>query len=211
LKSTAVKIPHLVTLMITDGAFGGPTRVVLNQAAELRRRGCHDVQVAGGWRGDKSPPQSNSGASLHLFPVIQLLPPLGFSGMISPKLIWWLFKDVAHYDLLHIHAGCDLISMASLAVALSKRRPYVTQSHGTIQPDLRFIARLLDLLATRRFIKGARKRFVCTQREQAGLAEALDSPVEFERLPNGVPDPPLTTTAIAKNELLFCACLAVKR
>jgi hypothetical protein len=39
-----VKILHLVTLISTDGAFGGPTGVALNQAAELRRR-ARDVQV----------------------------------------------------------------------------------------------------------------------------------------------------------------------
>jgi len=144
---------------------------------------------------------------MHLFPTIQLIPPLGFSGMVSPKLNWWLLKDVAKYDVLHIHAGRDLISMTSLAVAWCKRRPYVIQSHGMIQPDPRFIARLLDLLATRRFIKAAKKRFVLTQREQDGLAKVLDFPVEFERLPNGVPDPPTTGMAVRNNEVLFCARL----
>jgi hypothetical protein len=71
MKGIAVKILHLVTLISTDGAFGGPTRVALNQAAELRRRD-QDVQVAAGSRRDKSPPQSISGVPLHLFPIIQL-------------------------------------------------------------------------------------------------------------------------------------------
>jgi glycosyltransferase involved in cell wall biosynthesis len=201
-----VRILHLVTLLSPDGAFGGPARVALNQAAELRRRG-HDVQVAAGWRGDRSRPHSLNDVPMHLFPTIQLIPSLGFSGMVSPKLSWWLLKNVAKYDVLHIHAGRDLISMASLAVAWCKRRPYVIQSHGMIQPDPRFIARLLDLLATRRFIKAAKKRFVLTQREQDGLAKVLDFPVEFERLPNGVPDPPTTGMAVRNNEVLFCARL----
>ena len=201
-----MRILHLVTLLSPDGAFGGPARVALNQAAELRRRG-HDVQVAAGWRGDRSRPHSLNDVPMHLFPTIQLIPSLGFSGMVSPKLNWWLLKNVAKYDVLHIHAGRDLISMASLAVAWCKRRPYVIQSHGMIQPDPRLIARLLDLLATRRFIKAAKKRFVLTQREQDGLAKVLDFPVEFERLPNGVPDPPTTGMAVRKNEVLFCARL----
>ena len=201
-----MRILHLVTLLGTDGAFGGPARVALNQAAELRRRG-HDVQVAAGWRGGRSRPHSINDVPMHLFPTIQLIPPLGFSGMVSPKLNWWLLKNVAKYDVLHIHAGRDLISMASLAVAWCKRRPYVIQSHGMIQPDPRLIARLLDLLATRRFIKGAKKRFVLTQREQDGLAKVLDFPIEFERLPNGVPHPPTTGMAVRKNEVLFCARL----
>jgi glycosyltransferase involved in cell wall biosynthesis len=76
-----------------------------------------------------------------------------------------------------------------------------------IQPDLRLIARLTDLLATRPLIKGAKTRFVLTQREQDGLAEVLDFAVEFERLPNGVPNLHFITSATAKNEVLFCARL----
>jgi hypothetical protein len=34
-------------------------------------------------------------AMFRLFQLIQLLPPLGFSGVIGPKLIWRLFKNVA--------------------------------------------------------------------------------------------------------------------
>jgi hypothetical protein len=100
-----VKILHLITLMSINGAFGGPTRVALNQAAELQRRG-HDVQVAAGWRGDKSRRQFISSVPLDLFPAIQLLMPLGFSGIVNPNLIWGLFKNVA----------CSLAVFAPLVV-----------------------------------------------------------------------------------------------
>jgi glycosyltransferase involved in cell wall biosynthesis len=201
-----MRILHLVTLLSPDGAFGGPLRVALNQAAELRRRG-HDVQIAAGWRGDGSPPQSIGGVPLHLFRAIQLLPPFSFSGMISPKLTWWLFKNIAEYDVIHIHAGRDLISLASLTVAWSKRRPYVIQSHGMIQPDQRLIVRLIDMIAMRRFLKVAKKRFVLTEREQDALEKVLDFPVEFELLFNGVPEMSAGTASKTKDEVLFCGRL----
>jgi glycosyltransferase involved in cell wall biosynthesis len=205
-----MRILHLVTLVSPDGAFGGPTRVALNQAAELRRRG-HEVEVAAGWQGDGSPPQSVSGVPLHVFPATQLFPPLGFSGMISPKLIWWLLKNVARYDVLHIHAGRDLISMTSLAIARSKRRPYVTQSHGMIQPDQRLIVRLQDIIATRRLLKGAKQRFVLTYREQDALTEVIDFPVKFELLFNGVPEMPDPGAHRKKNQVLFCGRLHARK
>jgi glycosyltransferase involved in cell wall biosynthesis len=130
--------------------------------------------------------------------------------MASPELTWWLFKNMTQYDVLHIHAGRDLISMMSLTLAWSKRRPYVTQSHGMIQPDQRLLARLLDMIATRRLLKGAKKRFVLTEREQEALAKVLDSPVEFEVLFNGVPVPELPIIGKQrppKHEVLFCARL----
>jgi glycosyltransferase involved in cell wall biosynthesis len=201
-----VRILHLVTLLSSDGAFGGPFRVALNQAVELRRRG-HDVRIAAGWRGDGLPPQSMDGVPLHLFPVIQLFRPLGFTGIVSPKLASWLSKNIADYDVLHIHAGRDFISLTSLSIAWSKRRPYVIQSHGMIQPDPRLIVRLIDMIATRRFLKGAKRRFVLTDREQDALEKVLDFPIEFELLFNGVPEMPTATASKTKDEVLFCGRL----
>jgi glycosyltransferase involved in cell wall biosynthesis len=205
-----MRILHLVTLISPDGAFGGPTRVALNQAAELRRRG-HDVQIAAGWRGDGAPPQSLSGVPLHLFPTIQLFSPFGFSTMVSPRLTWWLLKNIAQYDIIHIHAGRDFISMASLAIAWSKRSRYVTQSHGMIQPDQRLIVRLQDIIATRRFLKGAKKRFVLTSREQGALAEVIAFPVKFELLFNGVPEVLESIAPRMKSEVLFCGRLHARK
>jgi glycosyltransferase involved in cell wall biosynthesis len=147
------------------------------------------------------------GVPLHLFPVIQLFRPLGFTGIVSPKLVSWLSKNIADYDVLHIHAGRDLISLRSLAIAWSKRRPYVIQSHGMIQPDQRLIVRLIDMIATRRFLKGAKKRFVLTDREQDALQRVLHFPIEFELLFNGVPEMFITTASKTKDEVLFCGRL----
>ena len=149
-KAIELRILHLVTLMSSDGAYGGPLRVALNQAAELNRRG-HEVHIAAGWRGEGAPPRSIDGVTLHLFPAMQLCKPLRFSGMVSPGLIWWLINNVDQFDLLHIHAARDLISTASLGIAWARRRPYVTQTHGMIQPDERFLVRIWMLWPCERF------------------------------------------------------------
>jgi glycosyltransferase involved in cell wall biosynthesis len=201
-----MKILHVVTLASPDGAFGGPLRVALNQAAELARRG-HDVQIAAGWRGKRQPPASIDGVPARLFAAFRLIRSMGFSGMVSPGLTWWLARNVAKYDIVHVHAGRDLISTTSLAVARVRRRPYVAQTHGMIQPDQRLRARIMDAIAVRRLIAGAERRFVLTREEEEGLRQVLGTSAECERLLNGVPELSAGATTRAGREVLFCARL----
>ena len=202
-----MRILHLVTLVSPDGAFGGPIRVALNQAAELRRRG-HDVHLAAGWRGQGSPPSTLDGTRSRLFRAFRLIRPIGFSGMVSPRLALWLLVNIGDYDVVHVHAGRDLISTTSMALAWVKRRPYVTQTHGMVQPDPRLMVRIMDAIAVRRLLRDARTRFVLTQQEEDGLQDVFGSPMTCEWLPNGVPeqaDP--TDVARGGREVLFCARL----
>ncbi len=203
-----MKILHLVTLVSPDGAFGGPIRVALNQAIELGRRG-HDVHLAAGWRGKGSPPAALDGVPARLFRAVRLIPPMGFSGMVSPGLALWLLRRISEYDVVHVHAGRDLISTTSLTLAWVRRRPYVTQTHGMVQPDQRARARIMDAAAIRRLLRAARARFVLSQHEEDGLREVLASPLACQRLPNGVPEQ--TDLADVEksvwSEVLFCARL----
>jgi glycosyltransferase involved in cell wall biosynthesis len=200
-----------VTLVSPDGAFGGPIRVALNQSAELRRRG-HDVHLAAGWRGQGSPPSTLDGTPAKLFRAFRLIRPMGFSGMVSPRLALWLLMNIEDYDVVHVHAGRDLISTASLALAWVRRRPYVTQTHGMVQPDPRLRARVMDTAAVRRLLRAARTRYVLTEHEEDGLQQVLGSPMTCERLPNGVPQqsdhPDVVTGA---SEVLFCARLHARK
>jgi glycosyltransferase involved in cell wall biosynthesis len=206
-----MRILHLVTLVSPDGAFGGPIRVALNQAAELRRRG-HDVHLAAGWHGKGSPPSTLDGTPARLFRAFRLIRPMGFSGMVSPRLALWLLMRIKDYDVVHVHAGRDLISTASLALAWVRRRPYVTQTHGMVQPDGRLRTRVMDAAAVRRLLKAARTRYVLTEHEEDGLQEVLGSPVACEWLPNGVPEqtdhPDVVTGG---REVLFCARLHARK
>jgi hypothetical protein len=56
--------------------------------------------------GGKTPPPEALGATpAKLFSAIRLIPPMGFSGMVSPGLAWWLLRNIATYDIVHIHSG----------------------------------------------------------------------------------------------------------
>jgi glycosyltransferase involved in cell wall biosynthesis len=201
-----LRILHLATLVSPDGAYGGPLRVAVNQVAELRRLG-HQVDLAAGWRGQGEPPRMLAGVPCFLFPVRSVVPGKRFSGLISFGLAWWLAKNLHNYDVVHIHAGRDLISLASMALARFSGRPYVTQTHGMVQPDLRLTTRLVDAAAARRLLRGARRRFVLTEVETAGLVEVLGPTVQLERLVNGVPEAEVRDVRAQGRSVLFCARL----
>ncbi|MBK5249133.1 MAG: hypothetical protein JJE50_06815, partial [Actinomycetales bacterium] len=74
-----MRIISVVTLFSPDGAYGGPTRVAVNQAAALRRLG-HQVVIAAGGRGYAHPPEHVHGVPLRLFPVRTAVPGTGFAG-----------------------------------------------------------------------------------------------------------------------------------
>ena len=204
-----MKILHLVTLVSPDGAYGGPLRVALNQAVELRRRG-HDVHIAAGWRGVGRPPGSLDGVPVHLFPVQQIVRYRGHSGLLSMGLSRWLLHNVQEYELLHIHAGRDLISTSSMAVARVKHRPFVTQTHGMVAPDSRVVVRANDLIFTRRLLRAARCRFVLTQREMTDLRAVLGPGARTEVLINGVPSAPAAASSRSR-EVLYCARLQKRK
>jgi glycosyltransferase involved in cell wall biosynthesis len=197
----------VVTLASPDDAFGGPLRVALNQAAELSRRG-DEVHIAAGWGEDASPgsPRGNARQTLfrHSIDSADGLQRDGESGAC-------VVAAEEHSDLRHCpHSlGTDLISTMALAVAKAARRPYVTQTHGKVQPDHRLKARVLDAIAVRRLLLAARRRFVLTQHEHDGLLEVLRASVACEQLPNGVP-PARDEQEVDRGrgrQVLFCARL----
>lgn len=201
-----MRILHVVTLVSQDGAYGGPLRVALNQSAELRRRG-HEVHLAAGWRGVGPVPTSMQGMPAFLFAVRRLVPQKGFSGLISPGLARWLLRNVRRYDLVHVHAGRDLVSVSSMAIVRLLGQVYVTQTHGMVQPDERASTRLLDAMLVRRLLRSARCRFVLTDEEASGLRHALGPASTLQLLVNGVPRTDLTSAPSDTAEVLFCARL----
>ena len=156
-------------------------------------------------------PKSIDGVPAHLFPVIPLIPRFGLSGLISPGLALWLARNISKYDAIHIHAGRVLVSVVSMAIARVRRKPYIIQTHGMIQPDNRWRARVLDALLVRRLLRAAYLRFVLTQREQDGLSTVLGAPHTYLRLFNGVPLPLLAGKFSEHEEILFCARLHARK
>jgi glycosyltransferase involved in cell wall biosynthesis len=120
--------------------------------------------------------------------------------------------NIKNYDIVHIHAGRDLISITSLGLARSMGLPYVIQTHGMVTFDSRNLTRVMDALFVRRLLRQAVKRFVLTQEEANELAAVLGPGYPTLRLVNGVPAAVVGRAEPAQEqEVLFCARLQKRK
>jgi glycosyltransferase involved in cell wall biosynthesis len=178
-------IRHITALVGDDGAYGGPVSVATGQLGELRARG-HDGALLSLWRGRGPVPAGVDGVPLIAVRARTLVPGMGFLGLLNPRLLRLLWREAGRADVLHLHAGRDLVSLAALAVARLRRTPYLAQTHGMVQPRSGPVARLFDRVYVP-LLRGARACLVLTEEEQCGLAAVFDGRhPPLLRLANGV-------------------------
>ena len=180
-----MRLVHVVTLVSDDGAFGGPTSVAVAQLEECAERG-HDVTLVSLWRGRRRASQRIGAVGLVSRPAWRFVPGQGCLGLMHPLLLRDLWRTMGRADVVHLHAGRDLVSLAALAVARLRCTPFVTQTHGMVEPRTGVVARVFDRLYVP-LLRRARRCLVLTEREQRALAEVLgpDGP-PLVSLPNGL-------------------------
>ncbi len=201
-----MRVLHVVTLVSADGAYGGPLRVALNVARELRDQGV-EAELAGGWTGAGGAPRMAEDVPAHLFPVARI-PGLGFSGMVSVRLVRHLWRNVRSYDVVHVHAARELVPLLALLVCVVRRVPVVAQPHGMIVPHRRAVVGLLDAVVTRRLLARAGRLLALNPGEERAVRQVVGEAVAVDRVGNGVrrvatrlPD------AERVAEVIFCARL----
>ncbi|MDQ0992467.1 glycosyltransferase [Streptomyces sp. V3I7] len=179
-----MRLVHVVTLVSDDGAYGGPTSVATGQLEECAARG-HDVTLVSLWRGRSPAPPRIGAVPLRTRPARSLLPGR-FTGLMHPLLVRDLWRAVGDADMVHVHAGRDLVSLTALAVAVLRRARFVVQTHGMVEPRHAAAVRLFDRLYVP-LLRRARGCLVLTERERRALAEVVgpDGP-PLLTLPNGV-------------------------
>lgn len=200
-----MRILSVVALISPDGAYGGPTRVALNQASALRSLG-HHVIVAGATRGFLQPPRRHGDIPLRLFPARTLVPGTGFAGLASPGLLRWMRRALRSADVVHVHLARDLVTLPAADMARRRSVPYVLQTHGMIDPSHHPMVPALDAALTRPLLAEAHAVLYLTGRERADLEAVAGPDVAYVELPNGVPEPQVTAAAGA-TEVLFLARL----
>ncbi|MGH3310001.1 MAG: glycosyltransferase [Streptomyces sp.] len=207
-----MKVAHVVTLVSDGGAYGGPVSVATAQLGELAARG-HRTVLLSLWRGRAAVPHSWDGVPLRARRARALVPGTGFLGLLNPRLLTDLWHHLGRADLVHVHAGRDLVSLSALAVAALRRRPLVVQTHGMVQPRGGALARLFDRLYVP-LLRRARACLVLTEEEGAGLARVLGpGGPPLHRVRNGVARRPAAARSEQPTpEVLFLARLhPVKR
>ncbi|MDO5683257.1 MAG: glycosyltransferase [Propionibacteriaceae bacterium] len=183
-----MRILHVATLFSPDGAYGGPTRVANNLAAELGRRG-HQVLLAGAARGFDRMPAELGGVPARLAPARQVLPGIGYAGLAAPGLLPMLRGLTPAPDVVHVHLARDLVTLPAAQWALRRGLPLVVQTHGMIDASDRLLAKPLDLAWTIPVLRGAEKVYCLTPSEVEDIHHVAGSGVRTAVLPNGIPDP----------------------
>ncbi|GAA2582797.1 glycosyltransferase [Microbacterium binotii] len=164
-----MRIAHVVTYISPDGAFGGPVRVALGQAAELASRGHHVTVYAA------APPHlagttERDGFTIRTFPSRRVAPGGGFAMMSSPALTRALKRDLPSVDAAHVHLARDLVTIPAALAVRAGNVPYVLQPHGMIDASSRLLSKPLDALATRSLLRDAGTVMVLTDQEASDIA-----------------------------------------
>lgn len=199
-----MRIAHVVTLASSEGAFGGPLSVALNDTTELSRRG-HDVTLIVGWDGMCSISLPRVVVQRHR--TVNLVPRYRFSGLVSPGILREIVRvGLARYDVLHVHLARDLITMPIAVAASVAGLPIVLQPHGMIGMDDRFIARQIDAIAIRRLLKRHLVLPLSAQEEsqlrRVALGEIATWPVS-----NGISVSPHIRPDRERRDVVFCGRL----
>lgn len=203
-----MKVLAIVTLVSPHGEYGGPVRVAVNQLTALAERG-HRVVLAGATRGFAEIPTEVDGVPARLFPARTLIPGIGFAGIGSPGLLGALRSQVRGFDVVHVHAARDLVTLPAARLAQALGVPTVLQTHGMIDETARLLARPLDAALTRPALRAARAVTYLTDRERVSLGVVGRGEADLVELANGVP-----AAAEARggaSELLFLARLAPRK
>lgn len=199
-----MRILHVATLFSPDGAYGGPTRVAVNQAVGLVELG-HRVLIAGAARGYAALPTEIAGVPAILAPGRQLIPGAGYAGLAAPGLLRRVAGLTPAPDLVHVHLARDLVTLPIAAWAVRRRLPLVVQTHGMIDASDRLLAKPLDRVLTVPVLRAARKVYCLTESEVTDIHTVAGANVRCEVLPNGVPvpDSPISSDAPRVNEVVY--------
>lgn len=201
----ALRVGHILPYVSADGAFGGPVAVAVQQCRELARQG-HRVVLLAGWDGEVD--VRVEGVDVRLFRA-RPIPGLGFSGLVSPSLTREFRRHVREFDIVHIHVGRHLLALAAALICLRANVPYVLQTHGMVLDDARAKSRILDSIAVRRVLAGARTVLALTGAEEKALSVVSRGVARVVRVRNGVTPVSVTRPRDrdADPEVLFLARL----
>ena len=203
--SQPLSILHVLTLNGRNGEYGGPVRVAREICTELNSRGHATHIFSGALKG--SEPVSKPGLLESFILVKPISGKLAVSSLWSWKLIKPLNKLINGSDVVHIHFARDLIPFLAAFLAILKKKPFVTQTHGMIISDGRISTRLIDFYLTRPLINQSKTNLVLTETELFSL-KSLKTKSPSRILPNGISiDSSKKLTNSSSNRVVFCSRL----
>jgi glycosyltransferase involved in cell wall biosynthesis len=136
----------------------------------------------------------------------------------SPALFRQLRKEVTHFDLVHIHAWWNLVSVFSCLIAIKKKVPVLLSPRGTLSPysfqnKSIGIKWLLHQLIGKRLLEQC--HIHTTSERESEAVSRLFRPKSITILPNFVKLPPkkafVKSTASPVKKMIFFSRIAEKK
>ena len=198
-----MRVLHVVTYISLNSEFGGPSQVALNILSELNKsEHCEIIALS-----NSKTILNLSGSSItdaHLFREFRVLKRLGFAGIINFRIFLRFFRIRKNFDLVHIHLARDLVTLPISFMCLILGKPYILQTHGMIDPSKLRIASVLDLLLTRRVLRGSLRILSLSEEEDIDL-RSVEKEIVIERFLNAASK---TTETIRENKVSFVGRLS---
>lgn len=200
-----MRIAHVVTYVSPDGAFGGPVRVALGQAAALAERG-QDVTVFAASPGESPQSVQQDGYRLRTFPARRIARRLGFAGMYAPGLTNALKAELPGLDVVHVHLARDLVTLPTARATRKAGVRLIAQPHGMIDKSSNPLAAPVDAWEVRAALTQATAVLTLTDQEARDIHEIAPSAC-VRAIGNGIRMGDLPPYARRNGGVLFLARL----
>lgn len=136
----------------------------------------------------------------------------------SPLLLWRLWREVRGFDVVHIHAWWNLVSVFSCFIAVIRKVPVVVSPRGTLSAysftnRSSFSKRTMQVMLGKYLL---RRSFIhVTSQKEGHDIYALIHPKKLMNIPNfvvlGAPPGPLVKPKDSRLELLFLSRIEEKK
>lgn len=118
---------------------GGPSTAILNMVKALKRESVNASIITtsdyGSYLESEHPINRwfyIDGIPILIFPSISCGSKVIDEYLFSPRLSWWLIKNIADFDLVHIHAVFSYTSTSSMLIARIRGIPYIVRTIGQL-------------------------------------------------------------------------------
>ena len=158
--------------------YGGPTMSVSKLSEQLIQNGCKVQVFTTTANGTTELPVTTAETVLVSgVPVRYFRRLTKDHSHFSLQLLWTLWREVRNFDLVHIHAWWNLVSVLSCLIALLRRTPVVVSPRGTLSPytfsnNNVYIKRLLHNFIGKYLLKHCHLHST-SEREQLSITKLL--------------------------------------
>lgn len=186
--------------------YGGPTMSVAQLSEQLVKNDCNVQVFTTTANGPRELEITTTAAQLVNDVAVNYFPRLTKDhSHFSPQLLLKLWKEIRSFDLVHIHAWWNLVSILSCAIAHLRKVPVILSPRGTLSPYSfatnhtsikRWFHRLIG-----KFLLSHCHLHSTSEREQVALKRLL-KPKSIFNIPNLVSLPTHIPAPAPENDLL---------